>query len=111
MCKISGILDLVDANKRPLARQLLTEMNFMRQTLAKLRKEINTKGVTEHFVNGSQEFDRETPALKSYNTTIARYTQLHKQLADLIPDATDGEGDELDEFIAEKPSRVTRFNY
>lgn len=33
----------------------------------------------------TEEFLRESPALKSYNTTIQRYSLLYKQLTDLLP--------------------------
>ena len=46
---------------------------------------IREKGTIEEFKQGKQEFLRENPALKSYNTTIKQYSSLYKQLCDLLP--------------------------
>ena len=46
---------------------------------------IKENGTVDHFKQGKQEFLRESPALKSYNTTIQRYSLLYKQLTDLLP--------------------------
>ena len=73
----------------------------MTVTLYKLQNEINEKGVIEKFEQGKQNFMRENPALKSYNSTIKNYTSAIKQLNDLIPDNTPKqEGEDLLKFIA-----------
>lgn len=99
MSNLNRLIEQVDSSKRPIAAQLVTELNFMRRTLAALRKEIGEKGVIEDFKQGKQQFMRESPALKSYNTTVARYATLQKQLAELLPDGEPEQGDELDEFL------------
>ncbi|ACV21876.1 Uncharacterised protein [Slackia heliotrinireducens] len=97
--ELMDLLPQIDSNKRPIARQLITELEFMQSTLEKLRAEIEANGVVEEFKNGKQEFTRETPALKSYNLTVSRYSTLYKQLTDLLPDGEPEQGDEFDEFI------------
>ncbi len=57
----------------------------MAGVLDDLQAQIQEHGTTDHFKQGVQEFDRESPALKSYNTTIQRYSLLYKQLVDLLP--------------------------
>lgn len=82
---IKDLLPLIPDEKKPIAKKLITEINFMAKTLTSLRKMVNEQGAVELFKNGSQEMLREHPALKSYNTTIQRYSLLYKQLIDLIP--------------------------
>ena len=64
---------------------LLKNIAFMTVTLYKLQNEINEKGVIEKFEQGKQNFMRENPALKSYNSTIKNYTSVIKQIVDLLP--------------------------
>lgn len=96
--KLKKIAKNVPADKATIANSLVTELAFMAGTLAELRQHINNEGAIEHFKQGKQEFFRESPALKGYNTTINRYSQLYKQLTDLLPktDAKAQESELLD---------------
>ena len=98
---LTELLELVPAEKKPVAKKLITELNFMSSTLAQLRKMIKETGAVELFKNGKQEMLRESPALKSYNTTVQRYSLLHKQLVDLLPkeERKPEEGNALHDFI------------
>lgn len=40
---------------------------------------------------GKQSFMRESPALKSYNTTVQRYSVMYRQLTDLIGKSAEAE--------------------
>ena len=82
---LTELVELVPAEKKPVAKKLITELNFMSSTLAQLRKMVKETGAVELFKNGKQEMLRESPALKSYNTTVQRYSLLYKQLVDLLP--------------------------
>lgn len=64
---------------------MITEITFMSKTLSELKKAIEKTGAVDLFKQGKQEFVRENPALKAYNTTIQRYSLLYKQLTDMIP--------------------------
>lgn len=85
---LTELLALIPEDKKPVARKLITELNFMSSTLTQLRKMVKETGPVELFKNGSQEMLRESPALKSYNTTVQRYSLLYKQLVDLLPKET-----------------------
>lgn len=98
---ISNLVNKVEPNKRPIARQIVTELNFMKRQLTKLRKEINEKGTTELFENGKQVIVRKTPAFDAYTTLIAKYATLNKQLVALLPEGEQEHGDELDEFLGD----------
>lgn len=78
---------------------LLKNIAFMTFTLNTLQNEIKEKGVVEKFEQGSQNFLRENPALKSYNTTIKNYISAVKQLNDLLPEKEDKKvGEDLIKF-------------
>lgn len=83
--EMKAIIEQIPEEKRAIAARLADELIFMQSTLAALKQEIKDNGAIELFKNGSQEMLRESPALKSYNTTIQRYGTLYKQLTDLIP--------------------------
>ena len=77
----------------------------MKETLADLKAQVKENGTVEHFEQGKQNFLRENPALKSYNTTVQRYSQLYKQLTDILPKTTDSgvmPGDALLDFMNEE---------
>ena len=99
---LSELLDLIPDEKKPIAKKLITELNFMSSTLTQLRRMVKDQGPVELFKNGKQEMLRESPALKAYNTTIQRYSLLYKQLIDLLPKESAKAGEEanpLYEFI------------
>lgn len=82
---LTELLELIPAEKKAIAKSLIAELNFMKTTLVKLRKDIKERGPVEHFEQGKQKFLRESPALKAYNTTLRQYSLLYKQLTDLLP--------------------------
>lgn len=98
--KLKKILKDIPKDRQPIAQSLYDELVFMQQTLVKLKKQVDEEGTTTLFKNGTQEFLKEHPALKAYNTTIQRYSLLYKQITDLLPAPTPKEDvDPLMEFI------------
>lgn len=75
----------VDQLKLEVNDDLLINIAFMVVTLQDLQNEIHEKGVVEHFIQGKQNFMREQPALKAYNTTIKNYNSSIKMLNDMLP--------------------------
>ena len=63
----------------------------MEKTLERLRIQISETGEVEHFQQGKQDFLRESPALKAYNTTVQRYSVMYRQLADLMGKSAEAE--------------------
>ena len=79
---------------------LINEVAFMKITLEETREDLVKNGMTELFVQGSQEFNRERPEVKIYTTLIQRYSNVMKQLIDLLPpEEKKEEKDELLEFL------------
>jgi hypothetical protein len=85
LTRLRKLVKLVPDNKKSVANSLIKELSFMAGTLEELKENITEHGAVDYFKNGKQEMWRESPALKSYNTTIQRYSLLYKQLCDLLP--------------------------
>lgn len=96
------IISKISEDKKPIAEKLIKELTFMNKTLDTLKAVVEENGPVEDFKQGTQEFMRESPALKGYNTTIQRYSLLYKQLEGLLPKVPiDTKGDALLQFINE----------
>ena len=98
--ELDDIIKLIPDDRKHIARKLADEIAFMGETLDELKTMVRQSGTVELFKQGKQEFLRESPALKGYNTTIQRYSLLFRQLADLLPKQTQDNADSaLYEFI------------
>ena len=86
--QLNKLVKLVPDDRKPIAEKLVKEIAFMGKTLDELKATVEEHGAVDLFKQGSQEFLRESPALKAYNTTIQRYSLLYKQLTDLLPKQT-----------------------
>lgn len=85
MKQLKKILKVIPKDRQPIAQNIYNELLFIQNTLDKLKGEVEEQGTTTLFKQGQQEFIRENPALKGYNTTIRNYSNLYKQLIDLLP--------------------------
>lgn len=100
MKKLKTILKQIPKDRQAIAQSLYNELVFMQKTLEVLKQQIEEEGPTAMFKQGVQEFLREHPALKGYNTTVQRYSLLYKQLTDLLPPAAGTQqSDSLLDFI------------
>jgi len=85
------ILKKIPEDKRYIGEKLIGELSFMEKTLERLKKTIADNGEVEHFTQGKQDFLRESPALKAYNTTVQRYSVMYRQLTDLMGKSAEAE--------------------
>ncbi|KYH30746.1 hypothetical protein CLTEP_25120 [Clostridium tepidiprofundi DSM 19306] len=100
MKQLKKLLKDIPKDRQPIAQSLFNELSFMQKTLVKLKEQIEEDGPVSMFKQGKQEFLREHPALKGYNTTIQRYSLLYKQLTELLPPIEEKEkSDPLIDFI------------
>jgi len=83
--KVRRLLDTIPEDKHPIAEDLYNKLHFMDGTLNDLQTQIIEKGTTSLFKQGKQEFVRENPALKAYNTTIQRYILTYGKFIELLP--------------------------
>lgn len=89
--ELEAILERIPEDKKYIGRKLIDELVFMQDTLTQLKRKIKENGTEEEFIQGKQNFVRESTALKSYNTTVQRYSTLYKQLTDLMPKSVEAE--------------------
>lgn len=104
MRQLRQLLKLVPADRKTVAERLIEEVAFMSATLSGLRAHIEEHGAIDHFKQGKQEFNRESPAVKTYNTMIQRYSLLYRQLTDMLPkpEPADKGSSELLEFVKKR---------
>lgn len=91
VAELDAILERIPEDKQYIGQKLIDELVFMQETLTTLKRRIKETGTEEEFIQGKQNFVRESTALKSYNTTVQRYSQLYKQLTDLMPKTQEAE--------------------
>lgn len=87
--ELNKILENIDEESRIIAKGIIDELIFQQGVLKQLRQAIKEQGVVSSYANGAP---RESPALKSYNATIQRYSTLCKQLELMI--RKDGKNDD-----------------
>ena len=93
----------IDKNKKDLVLDLIYNAAFMAVKLEDLSKYIKENGVKEEYQNGENQFGyKESIEMKTYNTMIKNYTNIIKQLTDLLPVEEQGKvEDEFDKFSDE----------
>lgn len=96
MKKLDKILEKIPNEKSNEANLIATELKFILETITELKKDIKEKGAVEHFINGKQDFLRESPALASYNKLMKTYDTFYKNLMNLIPKEELPEEDNFD---------------
>ncbi len=91
VAELEAILERIPEDKKYVGQKIIDELVFMQDTLTTLKRKIKEKGTEEEFIQGKQNFVRESTALRSYNTTVQRYSALYKQLTDLMPKTQEAE--------------------
>ena len=66
-------------------------MDTLQEKEALQKLPFRENGTIEQFKQGKQDFLRESPALRSYNTTVQRYSLLYRQLCDLAGKTVEAE--------------------
>ncbi len=100
MTRLKKLLQVLPGDRLQSAEGLISEAAYMRATLAELREIIDRDGPVELFIQGQNEYNREHPAVKSYNAMVQRYTNICKQLFDMLPKGeAKPEKDELIDFV------------
>jgi len=95
--ELEDILKKIPQEKSNEAALISNELKFIFKTIEELKKSIQEQGAVEHFVNGKQDFLRESPALASYNKLMKTYDTFYKNLLNLIPKEEPEQEDMFDE--------------
>lgn len=83
--ELDNILKKIPDEKKDAAQLIYNELAFILLTIEDLKKEIQEKGAVEHFINGKQDFLRESPAMASYTKLMKTYDTFYKNLINLVP--------------------------
>lgn len=83
--QFNKIFENVKGNERTLIDGLIEQACFVYVQLKELNEIIEKNGAVEKFKQGKQQFNREQPAMKSYNALIKNYNLLIKQLSEFLP--------------------------
>lgn len=100
LAKLNKIYKDIDGDKKKVAENLIQNAAFMSVSLKEIQEAINIKGYTEEYQNGEhQKGKKKAPEVEIYNTMIKNYTNVIKQLLDLLPKGTEIEDDGFEDFI------------
>lgn len=87
--KLSGILKRndIDPDKLKMAEGLISTAAYMRVTLEEYADDMKKNGHTEPFTQSdkTEPYDRERPIVRLYNAMVKNYSQVMKQLFDMLP--------------------------
>lgn len=83
--KLKKAFNELNEEKGMLGLTLIKELEFMKRTLAKLKKELQDKGVVTEMSQGKYSIERANPALTQYNAMIKNYQSTVKQINELLP--------------------------
>ncbi|MCI1593226.1 hypothetical protein [Heyndrickxia oleronia] len=101
--RLKRLFKELDKNKQSAAEGLIQEVSFMRVTLKDLKEDINKNGVIDEMEQGEYTILRESPAVKTYNTMVQRYTTACKELYNLLPkDVPKPVDDGFESFVMNK---------
>lgn len=102
VAELEEILKRIPEDKQYIGRKIIDELIFIDETLTTLKRKIKENGTEEEFIQGKQQFTRESTALTSYNKTIQRYSTLYKQLTDLMQKSSGSQdGNAVYDFLKE----------
>ena len=98
--KLKRIFKDIEENKKNLVTDMIYQAAFMSVKLEDLSRFIIENGIKEGYRNGENQYGyKEAVESKTYNTLIKNYTNIIKQLCDMLPDENKEEvEDELDKF-------------
>lgn len=95
--RLKKLFKEIPENRKKLVQRTIENAAFMSVTLEDLMKHIKIYGVKEEYMNGNNQFGfKESIESKTYNNMIKNYTNIIKQLNDLLPE--EKKIDEDDEF-------------
>lgn len=104
--RLKKIYKDLDKDKSKTFDGLINNAAFIKITLEELRENLSRHGYTEIFVQGEQCFQRERPEVKIYTTMVQRYTQVMKQLIDVMPPGKKEEENKgLESFMNKRKSK------
>lgn len=84
--RLSRIFSKCDENTKKIAGLLIENASYMKSELASLKKYNIKHGIKEFYMNGKGQFGyKESVESKTYNAMIKNYTNVVKQLNEMLP--------------------------
>lgn len=98
--KIENEISTMTDGRKQIAMNLLDKARFHEVELGKLQKILEVKGWTEEYKNGANQFGlKKCSEGEVYIALTKNYTNIMKQLQDMLGKAGGGNADELMEFL------------
>lgn len=99
--KLTKTFGKIPTNINKVVENLIGNAAFMKVTLDDLQRDINKTGTMTKYQNGENQWGYKPNAdVQTYNTTIKNYSNIIKQLTDLLPkEPPKADTDKLDEFL------------
>ena len=90
----------MDNERKKSADSLIHNAAFMAITLQDLQKDINENGTTERYQNGANQYGiKKSSSVEIYNVMIKNYSQIMKQLYELLPKEVKEADDGFEDFV------------
>lgn len=84
--KLKKLFEKIDPSRKSLAEKLINNAAYMSVELEYLKKYNVEHGIKEVYMNGANQFGyKESVESKTYGTMIKNYSNIIKQLNDMLP--------------------------
>lgn len=84
--KLEKLFEKIDPSRKSLAEKLINNAAYMSVELEYLKKHNVEYGIKEVYMNGANQFGyKESVESKTYGTMIKNYSNIIKQLNDMLP--------------------------
>lgn len=93
---LKNVFNEMPEEKAMLGLSLIKELEFMKKTMTKLKRELTTRGVITQMDQGKYFIERANPALQQYNAMIKNFNSTVKQISELIPKELSDPFDDFD---------------
>lgn len=100
--KLKAFFKDLGSGQAEIANRLIEEAAFLKVTLVDLKETINKMGTESFYKNGENQYGtKRSPAFENYINANKQHIQILKQLSEMLPEASEADGNELLAFIAE----------
>lgn len=97
--RLLKLFEKLPKNRIELVKNLIKNAAFMSVTLQELTEVINENGVKEKYKNGNNQYGyKDSTENKTYDKMIKNYTNIIKQLNDMLPKEENPKDDGFDSF-------------
>lgn len=100
--KLKAFFKDLGSGQAEIANRLIEEAAFLKVTLVDLKETINREGTESTYQNGAMQWGtKKSPAFENYINANKQHSAIMKLLNEMLPEASEADGNELLAFIAE----------